>query len=57
MVHLHDGYELVVVFGDGDLLFLGCFDFVDIFVVHVVVEDVQAEIARWLGVGGGVVFV
>ncbi len=57
MVHFHDGDELVVVFGDGDLVFLGCLDFVDVFVVDVVVGDVEAKVAQCLGVRKGVVFV
>ena len=44
MAHFHDSDELVVVFGDGDLLFLGCFDFVNVFVVNIVVEDVGAKV-------------
>jgi hypothetical protein len=56
MVHFHDGDELVVVFGDGDLLCLGCFDFVDVFVVDIVVEDVEAKVVQCLGIRKGVVF-
>jgi hypothetical protein len=32
-------------------------DFVDVFVVDVVVEDVEAKVARCLVIGQGVVFV